>query len=76
MRTAFADDLIRKYTSKHILDESWLCGILHLQFESVKQNLRKLIDIHLLSDVSRIPFVVFERIAEIFRIVELPIAIP
>lgn len=76
MWASFADDLVRENTPKHILDEGWLRGVLHLQLEAVEQDLREFVDVHLLGDVSGVSFIILESVAEVFGVVELPIAIP
>jgi hypothetical protein len=73
---SFADDLVRENTPKHILDEGWLRGVLHLHLKTVEQDLRELIDVHLLGYVSGVSFIILEGVAEVFGVVELPIAIP
>ena len=76
MRTALANNLVGKHSSKHVLDKSRTVRTLHLVLETVKKYVRKFVDIHLLGDVGWIAFIVFKGIAEVFGVIEFFFTLP
>lgn len=47
MRASFADNLIRVNSSKHVLNKCFLLCRFELILDSIEENVRKFVDIHL-----------------------------
>lgn len=71
MRAAFANYLIGKNSSKHLFNEGRSVGVFHLILEPVKENIGKLVDIHLLCEIGGIALVVLEGMTKLFGVVKL-----
>lgn len=75
VRTSFADNLVRVNSSEHILDKCFLLGWFELILDSIKENVGKFVDVHLLWDICWIAVIIFEGMTKFFWIVELFIAV-
>lgn len=76
MRTTLADYFVREHTSEHILDDSRSISFFHLIFQTIEENIRELVDIHLFSHICRITFIILKGIAEVLWIIKLLITVP
>lgn len=75
VRTSFADNLVRVNSSEHVLDKCFLLCWFELILDSIKENVGKFIDVHLLWDICWIAVIIFEGMTKFFWIVELFIAV-
>ena len=75
MRTALANNFVGENASEHILDEGRILGRPELILEAIKENVRILINVHLLGDVSWVAFVIFEGVAKRFRVIVFLVAV-
>lgn len=67
MWAPFTNNLVRKYSTEEIFDYIFIASGLNLIFESVKENIGELIDIHLFENVGWLTLVVFECMTELSR---------
>lgn len=71
MRAIFGDDLIGEHTTELLFDRLAGRRAFHRCLELVHEGVEELVDVHLLEDVCSVAVVVFDGVAERFRVVRL-----